>query len=146
VLVMNGDLLTNLRFSELVAAHAAAGAAASIAVQRADVQMEFGVLDLGEEIGQSRRILNYREKPVLEATVSMGVYVFEPRALELIEPGVRLDLPQLVLRLLERDESVAGYPFEGFWLDIGRHSDYQKALEDFERMKDALFAPVEALQ
>jgi NDP-sugar pyrophosphorylase family protein len=59
---------------------------------------------------------------------------------------VRLDLPQLVLRLLEREETVAGYPFEGFWLDIGRHSDYQKALEDFERMKDALLAPVEALQ
>jgi NDP-sugar pyrophosphorylase family protein len=146
VLVMNGDLLTNLRFTDLVAAHNQSGAAASIAVQRADVQMEFGVMDLGEQIGDSRRILNYREKPVLEATVSMGVYVFEPRALELIEPGVRLDLPQLVLRLLEREETVAGYPFEGFWLDIGRHSDYQKALEDFERMKDALLAPVEALQ
>jgi NDP-sugar pyrophosphorylase family protein len=146
VLVMNGDLLTNLRFTDLVASHAASAAAASIAVQRADVQMEFGVMDLGEPIGESRRILNYREKPVLEATVSMGVYVFEPRAIELIEPGVRLDLPQLILRLLERQETVAGYPFEGFWLDIGRHSDYQKALEDFERMKDALFAPVEALQ
>ena len=143
---MNGDLLTNLRFTDLVASHAASGAAASIAVQRADVQMEFGVMDLGEPIGESRQILNYREKPVLEATVSMGVYVFEPRAIELIEPGVRLDLPQLILRLLEREETVAGYPFEGFWLDIGRHSDYQKALEDFERMKDTLFAPVEALQ
>jgi len=146
VLVMNGDLLTNLRFTDLVAAHAASGATASIAVQRRDVQMEFGVMDLGDRVGDSCRILNYREKPLLEATVSMGVYVFEPGALDLIEPGVRLDLPELILRLLERDQTVAGYPFDGFWLDIGRHSDYQQALEDYERMKDALLAPVEALQ
>ena len=143
VLVMNGDLLTNLKFTDLVAAHAASGAAASIAVQQLDVQMEFGVMDLGGSLGDSRRILNYREKPRLDATVSMGVYVFEPNALELIEPGVRLDLPELILRLIERGEDVAGYPFEGYWLDIGRHSDYQKALEDFERMKHALLAPAE---
>ena len=146
VLVMNGDLLTNLKFTDLVAAHAASGAAASIAVQQLDVQMEFGVMDLGGSLGDSRRILNYREKPRLDATVSMGVYVFEPNALELIEPGVRLDLPQLILRLLEQQEVVAGYPFNGYWLDIGRHSDYEKALEDFERMKHALLAPAEVAQ
>jgi NDP-sugar pyrophosphorylase family protein len=146
VLVMNGDLLTSLKFTDLVAAHVASGATASIAVQRRDVQMEFGVMDLGEQVGDSRQILNYREKPLLEATVSMGVYVFEPEAVDLIEPGLRLDLPELVLRLLERGEKVAGYPFDGYWLDIGRHSDYQKALEDYEQMKDALLAPSEALR
>ena len=52
VLVMNGDLLTSLRFTDLVAAHVASGAAASIAVQRRDVQMEFGVMDLGEHGGR----------------------------------------------------------------------------------------------
>ena len=72
----------------------------------------------------------------------MGVYVFEPEAVDLIEPGLRLDLPELVLRLLERGDKVAGYPFDGYWLDIGRHSDYQKALDDYEQMKDALLAPV----
>jgi NDP-mannose synthase len=146
VLVMNGDLLTNLRFTDLVAAHAASGASASIAVQNVDVQLEFGVMDLGGAIGDSRQVVDYREKPRLEATVSMGVYVFEPGAIDLIEPGVRLDLPELVRRLLEGGETVAGYPFDGYWLDIGRHSDYQKALEEFERMKETLFAPVEALR
>jgi NDP-sugar pyrophosphorylase family protein len=145
ILVMNGDLLTSLKFTDLVQAHVASGAAASIAIQRRDVQMEFGVLDLGDPVGDSRQILNYREKPLLEATVSMGVYVFEPEAVDLIEPGLRLDLPEFVMRLLERGDKVAGYPFEGYWLDIGRHNDYQKALEDYERMKDALLAPVEAL-
>jgi NDP-sugar pyrophosphorylase family protein len=144
VLVMNGDLLTSLRFTDLVAAHVASGAVASIAVQRRDVQMDFGVIDLGESVEDSRPILNYREKPLIEATVSMGVYVFEPEAVGLIEPGLRLDLPEFVLRLLERGEKVAGYPFEGYWLDIGRHSDYQKALDDYERIKDALLAPTGA--
>lgn len=145
ILVMNGDLLTSLKFTDLVGAHVASGAAASIAVQRRDVQMEFGVMELGEQDGNTRQILNYREKPLLEATVSMGVYVFEPEAIDLIEPGLRLDLPEFVLRLLERGDKVSGYPFEGYWLDIGRHSDYQTALEDYERMKDALLAPAEAI-
>ncbi|MGD9695169.1 MAG: sugar phosphate nucleotidyltransferase [Thermoleophilia bacterium] len=144
VLVMNGDLLTSLRFTDLVRAHAESAASASIAVQRRDVQMEFGVMDLGEDLGSSRRILDYREKPLIEATVSMGVYLFEPEALELIDRGQRLDLPELVLRMLRRGMDVAGYPFEGYWLDIGRHSDYQRALEDFEKIKDELLAPVEA--
>ena len=143
---MNGDLLTSLKFTDLVAAHVASGATASIAVQRRDVQMEFGVMDLGEQVGDSRPILNYREKPLLEATVSMGVYVFEPEAVDLIEPGLRLDLPELVLRLLERGDKVNGYPFDGYWLDIGRHSDYQKALDEYEQMKDALLAPSEAIR
>ena len=59
---------------------------------------------------------------------------------------MRLDLPELILRLIERGEDVAGYPFDGYWLDIGRHSDYEKALEDFERMKHALLAPAEVAQ
>lgn len=141
VLVMNGDLLTNLRFTDLIASHEESGAAASIAVQRRDVQMEFGVMDLGESMGAARRLLNYREKPLLEATVSMGVYVFEPDALDLIERGTRLDLPELIMRLLASERVVAGYPFEGYWLDIGRHSDYQTALDDFENMKAELLAP-----
>ena len=60
--------------------------------------------------------------------------------------GLRLDLPELVLRLLERGDKVAGYPFDGYWLDIGRHSDYQKALDDYEQMKHALLAPSEAMR
>jgi len=141
LMVMNGDLLTDLAFSEFAAAHAASGAAASIAVRRRAIRMEFGVLDVEGALGPERRVVGYREKPEIEATVSMGVYMFEPEVLRYIERGERLDLPDLIHRLLDDGQTVAGFPFEGYWLDIGRHSDYQQALDDFEGLRSRLLAP-----
>ena len=101
------------------------------------------MLDLADDLGGARQIVSYREKPEIESTVSMGVYVFEPEALDYITPGEPLDIPELIQRLLADGQTVAGYPFEGYWLDIGRHSDYQMALDDFERIRDELLAPAE---
>ena len=138
LLVSNGDVLTTLRFGDFVEAHAQSGAVLSIALYRRDVQIDFGVLELDGNLGPERRVLAYREKPSIQSTVSMGIYMMEPRALEYIVPGERLDLPELVQRLLDDGQPVAGYPFEGYWLDIGRHSDYQQALDDYEEMRPHL--------
>lgn len=143
LIVMNGDLLTTLRFRDLVAAHEESGAMLSIAVMRRPIKVEFGVLELGESVGAAREITSYREKPEIESTVSMGVYVFEPGALDYVTPGEPLDIPALIGRLLADGQRVAGYPFDGYWLDIGRHSDYQQAIDDFERIRDKLLVPAE---
>lgn len=143
LIVMNGDLLTTLRFPELVAAHADSGAVLTIAVMRRPIKVEFGVLDLGAPLGAAREITSYREKPEIASTVSMGVYVFEPEALDYVSPGEQLDIPELINRLLSDGRRVAGYPFDGYWLDIGRHSDYQQAMDDFERIRDKLLTPTE---
>jgi len=138
LLVMNGDLLTTLPFGDFVRAHRASAASASIALYQADIRMDYGVVDLDGLVGPERRITGYREKPEICATVSMGVYLLEPEAVALIEPGERLDFPELVIRMLERDLTIAGYTFDGYWLDIGRHTDYAQAVEDFERLRPHL--------
>ena len=146
LIVMNGDLLTTLRFNDLVDAHDESGAVLTIAVMRRPIKVEFGVLDLGEQIGAARAITSYREKPEIESTVSMGVYVFEPEALTYVTPGEPLDIPTLINRLLADGRPVAGYPFDGYWLDIGRHSDYQQAIDDFEKIREQLLAPVQEVR
>lgn len=146
LIVMNGDLLTTLRFNDLVAAHEESGAVLTIAVMRRPIKVEFGVLDLGAEIGAAREITSYREKPEIESTVSMGVYVFEPEALNYVTPGESLDIPALINRLLADGRPVAGYPFDGYWLDIGRHSDYQQAIDDFEKIREQLLAPAQEVR
>jgi NDP-sugar pyrophosphorylase family protein len=138
LLVMNGDLLTTLRFRDLVAAHEASGALASIAMHRREVRMEFGVIDHEPGLGPLERVTGYREKPRIGATVSMGVYVFQPEAVAYIGRGERLDLPDLVQRLLDDGRPVGGYVFDGYWLDIGSHGDYSQAVEDFERLRPHL--------
>ena len=122
-LVMNGDVLTSLDYRALVEHHRKKGGALTIAMHRRTVRVDFGVIRLdGED-----RITGYEEKPSREHMVSMGVYVYEPRVLDFIEPGAYLDLPDLVLGLLDEGEKVVGYPFGGHWLDIGRHQDYEEA-------------------
>jgi NDP-sugar pyrophosphorylase family protein len=68
----------------------------------------------------------------------MGIYVFEAEVLQYIEPNKHIDFPDLVKRLLVEGQKVVSYPFAGYWLDIGNHTDYEKAVEEYEAIKGKL--------
>jgi NDP-sugar pyrophosphorylase family protein len=140
-LVMNGDVLTDMRYDELFAEHVASGAAATIATTTRSVEVTLGVMRFHDEADQGR-VTDYVEKPTLSYDVSMGVYAFDPRVIRYIEPGVRLDFPDLILRLLAAGEQVRAHRPDAYWLDIGRHEDYEQAMAEFESMRDRLL-PVE---
>jgi NDP-mannose synthase len=130
-LALNGDVLTSLDYRAVVEAHRRAGNALTIATHRRVVRSEYGVLEVNGS-GEMQSVSGYEEKPEIPYTVSMGVYVVEPRALEQIPAGRHFDIPDLVLALLHAGEPVGSYPFDGYWLDIGRHDDYEQALADYE--------------
>lgn len=127
-LVMNGDVLTTLDFRKLIEFHRDYGAVVTIAMHRKQVQIDLGVLQTNEY----SRLVAYREKPQYNFDVSMGVYVYEPKALGYIVPGERLDFPDLIGRLLEAGEQVVGYSSRDYWRDIGRREDYELAQEEYE--------------
>lgn len=133
LLVMNGDLFTSLDFRTLVDAHLASGASATVAVLRREVPIDFGVIRL-----DGSRIVGFEEKPVLSYEVSMGIYAFDRRVIELIPAAGPFDFPQLVLALLERGWEVHGYHSDDFWLDIGRREDYELAQQRFEELAPTL--------
>lgn len=130
-LVTNGDVLTNLSLRKLIAFHRQKGGIATIAAHRRQVKIDLGVIQWGED----DRVMGYIEKPVTDYTVSMGLYVFEPRVLEYIPRGAYLDFPDLILKLIEAGERVNGYNFDGYWMDLGRPDDYAQANEDFVKMR-----------
>lgn len=134
-LVMNGDVLTTLDYSEFMDLHRESGNILTIASHRRVVRTDYGVLHLDGQAGQTRVVTGFQEKPEIPYVVSMGVYVLEPSALEYIEAGKYLDLPDLVLRLIEAGEQVGSYLFEGYWLDIGRHEDYERAIAEFGELR-----------
>jgi NDP-mannose synthase len=134
--VMNGDVLTDLDFDELVAFHRQQGAALSIATHPRQVKIDLGVIDIDD----NHRVVGYREKPQYGYDVSMGIYVYEPRVLEHIERGEYLDFPDLVLRLLAAGEKVCAMATDCMWLDIGRPDDYARAQELFAEKRQELFA------
>lgn len=124
-LVMNGDVLTDLDLAALMRRHRESGAIATLAVFQKLVPISLGVLDLDDD----DRVTGYTEKPTLSYPVSTGIYCFRPDVLDRIDRGVRLELPDLVLRLIAAGEEVRAHRFEGYWLDIGRPEDYRQALD-----------------
>ncbi len=125
-LVMNGDILTTLDYGSFLADHVESGAAASVATFRRAYTVDFGVVETDGD-----RIVGYIEKPETTCDVSMGINALSPHVLERIRPGERLDMPDLLLQLIGAGEEVRSVPFEGRWLDIGRHDDFAAAQEQF---------------
>lgn len=133
-LMVNGDTLTTLDYSQLIDYHERNGAIATVALKRRETYLDFGIV----ELDNTDCIKEYAEKPTINHLVSMGIYVFEPRVLEYIKPGEKLDFPDLVNILISKGETIKGFVFDGYWLDIGRPDDYEKANEEIEEVNKIL--------
>lgn len=130
-LVSNGDVLTTLDIRDLVAYHQGSDALATIASHARDVHIDLGVI----QKNSNNEIIDYIEKPTYNFYVSMGIYVFEPRILSYIPYNEYLDFPNLILKLINAGERVQSFPYDGYWMDLGRIDDYEQAIKDFDELK-----------
>jgi NDP-sugar pyrophosphorylase family protein len=133
-LVMNGDILTTLDYQKLIRYHRHHRGLVTIAMSEKRVPLELGVM----EFDRAYRLTRYIEKPTLSYSVSMGIYIFERRVLKWIPQGDYLDFPELIQKLIRKKEKVMCYPSKDFWLDIGRHEDYEEAQIQFQKMRKTL--------
>lgn len=129
-LVMNGDILTDLPFGDLLAAHVDSGAPMTIATCMREVAVDFGVI-----VDRDGLVTSFEEKPVLRYSVSMGVYALSKQTLLGYPAGEPLGFDRLVLDLLAEGKSPASYAFGGYWLDIGRPEDYDRANAEFSGIR-----------
>jgi len=129
-LVMNGDLLTTLNFSEMLAHHKKYGRIATIGLVKKETKIDLGVVDINEK---DLTLSRYTEKPTFSHLISMGIYVFEPRVLEHIVGKGKLDLPDLMIKLYSGGEPVTAYLPQCDWVDIGRPEEFYAASELFEK-------------
>jgi NDP-sugar pyrophosphorylase family protein len=136
-LIMNGDLLTTLNYSDLVAYHKKMNAAATIALSTREVKIDFGVI----ETDSDNQLDRYIEKPVYTFDVSMGINVLNKKEVaRYLKPGAYMDIPDLMSQLHGNGRSVYCHRSNCYWLDIGRIDDYQTASEIFE-LRIAEFLP-----
>ena len=131
VVVLNGDVLTDLDLSAMLAAHEARRASATIYLTPVENPTAYGLVEL-ETDGRVRRFL---EKPgwdeVTTDTINAGVYVLEPELLELIPKGQPCSIErEFFPLLLERGVPFYGYVSDGYWLDIGTPAKYLQAQQD----------------
>lgn len=133
-LVMNGDILTTLNYQKLVSYHRRHQGMVTIAMTQKKVPLELGVM----EFNRAHQLTRYIEKPTLSYSVSMGIYVFEREVLKWVPSRKYLDFPELIQKLLKQRIRVVCYPSSDFWLDIGRHEDYEEAQKKFQEMRKKL--------
>ena len=127
-LVMNGDVLTTLDYRALFERHRTMRTAATIAACKRELRVDYGVVRSTAD----GLLEAYEEKPLLSYHVSMGINMFSRSVLDFIEPGRRLDIPDLLTALIGAGRTVACYEADCYWQDIGRLEDYEKATRDFQ--------------
>ena len=129
-LLINGDVLADLDFARLRRVHAERAADVTIVLARRTEMIDFGLVEIDAE----QRFVAWNEKPVLEHLVSAGIYLVEPRVLEHLPRDTAINLPDFVVALDRAGCALRAYVHDGYWLDIGRHADYEQASRDVERL------------
>jgi len=125
LVVMNGDIFTNLDLGRMVDYHTRSNAMVTVAVRAHEIQVPYGVFTVSDHC-----VSDFSEKPVLSYSINAGIYVIEPKALMYIKPGQVLDMPDFVLDCVRRNQSVLAYRVTERWLDVGEHSEFERARRD----------------
>lgn len=124
-LVINGDVLTDIRYGELLDFHCRHDAAGTMAVRLHEWQHPFGVVKT-----KGVDIIGFEEKPVSRSHINAGIYVLEPKALDLLGQDEHCDMPTLFARLQQKAERAIVYPMHEPWLDVGRPDDLKLARDN----------------
>ncbi len=117
-IVTNGDVLTDVRYGELLEFHARHHATATMAVRLHELQNPFGVVKT-----DGVEIVGFEEKPIYRNHINAGIYVLDPEALDVLESAAHCDMPTLFTRVQDRQGRTIVYPMHEPWLDVGRIDD-----------------------
>jgi dTDP-glucose pyrophosphorylase/CBS domain-containing protein len=126
ILVLNGDLMTDLNFSTLMEYHYNAGCAATQCVREFVSKIPFGVVHC--ENGQ---VVSIEEKPVQNLNINAGIYVLSPALLSFVVEDQPITMPELLTRALAQGHDVAAFPIRERWKDIGHLEDYHWVRENW---------------
>ena len=122
LLISNGDVMTDIRFGEMLDFHGRHNAMATMAVRLHEWQHPFGVVrSTGVDI------IGFDEKPIARTHINAGIYILEPAALDALKPGEHCDMPTLFNRLRDKSARTIVYPMHEPWLDVGRSADLERA-------------------
>lgn len=120
--VMNGDLLTNVNFENMLDFHESNNSKATMCVREYDIQVPYGVVNIKNE-----KIVSIEEKPVHSFFVNAGIYLLEPECIGLIPRNEFYDMTSLFEKLILNNKTTISFPLKEYWLDVGKAADYEKA-------------------
>jgi dTDP-glucose pyrophosphorylase/CBS domain-containing protein len=130
LLVVNGDILTKVDYRAMLSYHNEHKADLTVGVRQYDLQVPYGVLESSHLL-----VTRIREKPTYSYSVNAGIYLLQPSVHAYIPHEQRYDMTDLMQQLIADNRRVVTFPIVEYWLDIGQHSDYLRAQEDYTNEK-----------
>jgi len=127
--VMNGDLLTNVNFENMLDFHLSQDAKATMCVREYDFQVPYGVVNI--EKGKIKSII---EKPLHKFFVSAGIYMLNSSCINMIPKDEFYDMPTLFEEMIKSQDKTVSFPIREYWLDIGRIDEYEKANVEYKEV------------
>ncbi len=126
--VMNGDILVDIDFKDMLNYHVNNNYMATMGVIKYSINIPYGVI----EVDTDNNILALSEKPNKSYYVNAGVYILNPELIDMIPKDEFYDMPTLFNKLKQEDKRIGVYDELSNWLDIGHIDDYKKAQELYE--------------
>lgn len=126
--VINGDILTNVNFYNLLQYHIENSYKMTIGSRIYETQVPYGVLNINEEC-----VTSLEEKPIVNYLVSGGIYILDPNVIEYIPKDKYFDITQLINILINENIRIGSFPITDYWMDIGKVDDYYRANEDINK-------------
>lgn len=128
--VMNGDILTNIDFTQMLQDHVSSDAIATVGTRDFDYSVPYGVIE-----SQHGFVTSISEKPILSFQVNAGIYVLQPNILDFIPKNCFFDMPNLFQKIIStktgtKKKNIRIYPIADYWIDIGRHEEYAQAINE----------------
>ena len=130
VLLTNSDILTNLDYEHFFLNFLKQDADLSVVTIPYHVDIPYAVLET-----DNGHIVNFREKPTYTYYSNGGIYLIKKSALDLLPKGQSFDATDFMEKLIQQKKRVISYPLSGYWLDIGKHEDFEKAQDDIKQIK-----------
>lgn len=130
VLLTNSDLLTNLDYENFFIDFIEKDADFAIATIPYDVNIPYAVLEFNEGL-----IKNFKEKPTYTYFSNGGIYLMKKEVVDLIPKNEFFNATDLLEKLIQMGKKVVSYPLRGYWLDVGKHEDFEKAQVDIRQIK-----------
>ena len=131
VLITNSDILTNLDYEKFFLDFIKKDADISIVSIPYSVNIPYAVLESSE----NELITGFKEKPDYTYNSNGGIYLIKRHLLELIPKNTFFNATDLIDKLISLNKKVIAYSLNGYWIDIGKHQDYEKAKVDINNIQ-----------
>ena len=128
IIMMNGDLLSKVDFTDLLSYHNDKPGEITMCISEYEFQVPYGVINIDKE-----RLKGIDEKPSQKFFINAGIYVVEPSIIQKVNNNEYIDMPTLLDEMIEDGIEINVFPIHEYWLDVGKIDDFNMAKEEITK-------------